>query len=80
MPRPRAEVRPPPPPPEEIALRHARALWRPLRAWKAAVHAEAWRTAWADNGGHCTAEHFDRARQTLVDQGRGPPPGFEDWA
>ena len=80
MPRPRAVVRPPAATPEECAMAALRARWRPLRRWKAAVHREAWRRAMADNGGHCTAAHFERARQTLIDQGLGPPPGFEDWA
>ena len=79
MPRPRAGTRPPPRTPEEREMAALRALWRPLRRWKDAVHREAWRTAVAENGGHCTTEHFARARQTLIDQGRGPPPGFEDW-
>lgn len=50
MPRPRAGTRPPPPTPEERKMAALRALWRPLRRWKDAVHREAWRTAIAENG------------------------------
>jgi hypothetical protein len=79
MPKPRAVTRPPPLTPEERAFKQFRERWRPLRQWKQAVHREAWRLVHAEGGHRCGSEEFDRARQSLIDQGRGPPAGFEDW-
>jgi hypothetical protein len=76
LPKPRAVTRPPAPTADEVAFERVRALFQPLIDWKEAVHREAWRLARADGGNHCTEEHFALARNSLIEQGVRPPPGY----
>ena len=54
-------------------------LWRfgQIRAWKEAVHAEAWRQAIADGSHRCGPDQFDAAGARLIAAGVKRPP--EDW-
>jgi hypothetical protein len=71
--RPRAAGGKPTPAARKAALTMLRRFAK-VRAWKEAVHAEAWRQAIADGSGHCGCDAFEAAGARLEAAGVNRPP------
>jgi len=77
MPKPRPPRPPAPPPASPELVRFVRDNWASIQ-WKEAHSKEVGAMLTGPGPWHITSEHYDRARQILIDRGWPPPPGADD--